>query len=257
MVGPNVGHVKYSVTTGAAGSRLDPAGLAALAVRAEEAGWDAFFLEDYVVYQGQLDTPTWDPWICLAAMAAATKRIRLGTTVTPVPRRRPWQLALEAISVDRLSGGRLILGVGAGDPSDPFLAMESTSPASLAKRLDDGLAALATLLAGERVNGARLAARPVQRPRIPLWVGGDLRVPAVRRRILRWDGSTAYGLSVDGVRELVADAPAGFDVKIGGVTDLGELEDYRAAGATWSGRWVSPNEPDQLEEVIRTGPVRV
>lgn len=246
--------MKYSVTTGSAGPRLDPAGLAVLAAQAEEAGWDAFFLEDYVVYQGQLDTPTWDPWICLAAMAAATKRIRLGTTVTPIPRRRPGQLAMEAITLDRLSNGRLILGAGAGDPSDPFVAWESTSKKELAERLDAGLRTVAKLWNGEEVDGARLAARPVQRPRIPLWVGGDLRVPAVRRRVLRWDGSAAYGHSVDSVRALVKDAPAGFDVKISGVTGRAELAAYEEAGATWAGRWVSPNEPDQVEEIVRKGP---
>jgi len=62
--------------------------MAELAALAEAAGWDGMFLEDYVVYQGQVGTPTYDPWIVLAAMAMATTRIRLGTTVTPVPRRR-------------------------------------------------------------------------------------------------------------------------------------------------------------------------
>ena len=170
---------------------------------AEDCGWDAVFLEDYLVYQGDTSQPTYDPWICLAAMASATSRIKLGTTVTPVPRRRPWKLAAEAVALDHLSGGRFILGVGIGDPGDPFLAGvgEPTEPRVLAEMLDESLEIITALWTGEpvyfegkhyRLDGVQLTARPVQQPRIPIWVGGNFLVPAVRRRILRWDGSTAY-----------------------------------------------------------------
>src|SRR5262245_50274799 len=113
--------MRFSVTVGAVGDGRDPAGLARLAELAEASGWDAVFLEDYLDYQG-MGLPTYDPWVCLAAMAAATSQIRLGTTVTPVPRRRPWELAAQAVAVDWLSAGRLILGVGAGDAADPGFA---------------------------------------------------------------------------------------------------------------------------------------
>ena len=82
---------------------------------AEAAGWDAVFLEDYIIWQGHNDAPTYDPWVALAAMSVATTRIRLGTMVTPLARRRPWKLARETVTLDHLSGGRLILGVGLGD----------------------------------------------------------------------------------------------------------------------------------------------
>src|SRR4029450_4216070 len=104
--------VRFSVTLGAAGDGRDPAGLAVLAALAEKSGWDAMFLEGYLVYQGT-DLPTYGPGVSLAAMASATTRIRLGTTVTPLPRRRPWELAAQAVAVDHLSHGRLVLGVGA------------------------------------------------------------------------------------------------------------------------------------------------
>jgi alkanesulfonate monooxygenase SsuD/methylene tetrahydromethanopterin reductase-like flavin-dependent oxidoreductase (luciferase family) len=271
--------MRFSLTTGAAGAGLDPRSLAELAALAERSGWDGFFLEDYLVYQGRLDTPTYDPWVCLSAIAMATTRIRIGTTVTPVSRRRPWKLAAEAASVDQLSNGRLILGVGAGVPCDADFAAvgEPGDRRVLAARLDEGLEILAALWTGEpvifegahyRVDGLRLAARPVQRPRIPIWIGGDLLVPAVRRRIARWGGCCAYkgpigedhgAITPDDVRELrdlVAQqhGSAGhFDMKVSGPDDPDEIAALAAAGATWWGRWVEP-DPGEVRESILRGP---
>src|SRR2546428_10884009 len=90
--------------------------LADLAHEAEEAGWDGFFLWD----QGSKTTltptfdPMVDPWIALAAIALRTRTIRLGTLVTPLPRRRPWMLPRETVSLDHPSAGRLICGGGSG-----------------------------------------------------------------------------------------------------------------------------------------------
>ncbi|MGW5363568.1 LLM class flavin-dependent oxidoreductase [Actinopolymorpha pittospori] len=275
--------MRFSVTTGAAGPGLDPAGLAELAALAEDAGWDAFLLEDYLVYQGQVGTPTYDPWICLAAMATTTRRIRLGTTVTPLPRRRPWKLASEAVSLDHLSGGRVILGVGSGDAGDPGVAVvgEAIEPRVLAERLDEGLAILAGLWSGQevhhegahyRVDGLRLAATPVQQPRIPIWVGGNLLVPSVRRRIARWDGCCAYkrlaggvGVAITpedvrGILTLVAQergTAEGFDVKVSGTDDPAEIARLAEAGATWWGRWIEPGDPGRIREIILSGPPRV
>jgi alkanesulfonate monooxygenase SsuD/methylene tetrahydromethanopterin reductase-like flavin-dependent oxidoreductase (luciferase family) len=278
--GRNYGHVmQFSVTTGAAGD-LDPRALSELAVVAEQAGWDGFFLEDYLVYQGRPETPTYDPWICLAAMACATTRIRLGTTVTPVPRRRPWKLAAEAVTLDHLSSGRLILGVGGGDPGDPGFCLvgEPTGRRVLAERLDEGLAVLSGLWNGEplhyqgrhfRVNGLRLAATPVQRPRIPLWVGGDMLVPSVRRRIAQWDGCCAYKGPVEddhpeitpedvrGILALVArdrGTSEGFDIRVGGVDDPARVAALAEAGATWCGQWADVADPDDVRRVVEAGP---
>src|SRR3954469_14836854 len=128
--------MRFSVTLGAVGD-WNPAVLARLGALAEECGWDAVFLEDYVDYQGT-GAPTWDVWVCLAAIASATSRITLGPTVTPVPRRRVWELAAQATAVDHLSGGRLILGVGSGDGSDPGIALAGgpTDAAGLTRSLD-------------------------------------------------------------------------------------------------------------------------
>lgn len=89
----------------------DPNVIVDLAVRAEMAGWDGIFLWDHVVSDMP---PVADPWTTVAAMAVATERTLIGTTVAPLPRRRPWVVARHASTVSRLSGGRLVLGVGLG-----------------------------------------------------------------------------------------------------------------------------------------------
>ncbi|TDD43127.1 LLM class flavin-dependent oxidoreductase, partial [Kribbella antibiotica] len=234
---------------------------------AEESGWDGVFLEDYLVYQGDASEPTWDPWVCLAAMAIATSRIRIGMTVTPLPRRSPWTVAAEAVALDHLSDGRFVLGVGIGDPGDPF--MPQHSPRVLAEMLDEGLEVIDRLWSGEpvtfagkhyQVDGAQLTARPLQQPRIPVWVGGNLLIPAVRRRILRWDGSCAYKgstdapqqLTPDDIRELLAErgSPDGFEVKVSG----GDPAAFAAAGATWWGRWIPPLPVEETLAIVRSGP---
>src|SRR2546429_6056841 len=96
----------------------EPTGLIELGVAAEAAGFDGSFLWDHIVFSNSGDgPPIIDPWLVLAVVAARTSRIRLGTMITPVPRRRPWQLARQITSLDRLSGGRGILGGGIGSPA--------------------------------------------------------------------------------------------------------------------------------------------
>ncbi|GAB2598073.1 LLM class flavin-dependent oxidoreductase [Kribbella endophytica] len=264
--------MKFSVTFGAVGDGRDPRGLADLARIAEDAGWDGVFLEDYLAYQGDVSLPTYDPWICLAAMACATSRVRLGTTVTPLPRRRPWKVAAEAVALDHLSGGRMILGVGIGDPADPFLGGvgETTDPRVLAEMLDEGLQVIDALWSGEAVHhqgkhyqldGAQLTARPLQQPRIPIWIGGNLLVPAVRRRILRWDGSCAYKgpttaslpILPEDVRALRAERGNDFDIKVSG----GDPQEFAEAGATWWGRWIAPGPRADAEQILRAGPPKL
>jgi len=90
----------------------DPMELVRLGIAAEAAGFDGFFLWDHIVFSNTGEgPPIVDPWLVLAVVAASTSRIRIGTMITPVPRRRPWQLAKETTTLDLLSNGRLILGV--------------------------------------------------------------------------------------------------------------------------------------------------
>lgn len=102
----------FAIDTPNFGDYSEPRLLAELAKEAEDAGWDGFFLWDHIGADWPL--PVADPWIALAAMAMTTRRIKLGPLVTPLPRRRPWKLARETATLDHLSHGRLILGVGIG-----------------------------------------------------------------------------------------------------------------------------------------------
>ena len=90
----------------------DVATLVDCAREAEAAGWDGFFIWDHINRPWLTDLV--DPWVALAGVACATERMRLGALVTPLPRRRPWKVAREATTLDRLSGGRLVFGAGLG-----------------------------------------------------------------------------------------------------------------------------------------------
>jgi alkanesulfonate monooxygenase SsuD/methylene tetrahydromethanopterin reductase-like flavin-dependent oxidoreductase (luciferase family) len=128
----------------------DPRLLATLATEAESAGWDGFFLWDHILGDPAWREPMIDPWIGLAAIATATRRLRLGALVTPVPRRRPWHLARETTTLDHLSGGRLVVGVGLGNPPDAEFEHfgEDGDARRRARRLDEGLAILDGLWSG-------------------------------------------------------------------------------------------------------------
>ena len=93
--------MNFAIDTPNFGDFADPNLLAQLAHEAEDVGWDGFFLWDHI--GANWPYPVGDPWIQLAAMATTTERIKLGTTVTPLPRRRPWQLARQVVSLDHLS----------------------------------------------------------------------------------------------------------------------------------------------------------
>src|SRR5687767_14650947 len=105
--------MKFGLALPPFGDYSDARYLADIAKEAEDLGWDGFFIWDHVFFDPSFH-PNVDPWVGLAAVAMNTSRIRIGTLVTPVARRRPWVLARQTVSVDRLSKGRLILGVGLG-----------------------------------------------------------------------------------------------------------------------------------------------
>ena len=97
--------MRYCLNLPIGGPAADPRTLAGFAMAAEDAGWDAVFVEDYIIYQNRQDLPAYDPWVALAAMAAATSRIRLGTMVTPIARRRPWKLGRGRANKKNMPGG--------------------------------------------------------------------------------------------------------------------------------------------------------
>ncbi len=196
----------------------DPGGLVDLGVEVERAGFDGYFLWDHMVFSDSGDgPPIVDPWMVLAVVAAKTSRIKLGTMVTPLPRRRPWQLARETTTLDRLSGGRLILGVGIGSPDygDFGIFGDPAGPRERGELLDEGLDILAGLWSGERfsyrgkhftIDPVRFTPTPVQRPRIPVWVAGVLPNQRPIERAARWDGMVPIRFGPGGlVRPSAAD----------------------------------------------------
>jgi alkanesulfonate monooxygenase SsuD/methylene tetrahydromethanopterin reductase-like flavin-dependent oxidoreductase (luciferase family) len=195
----------------------------------------------------------------------ATTRLRLGTLVTPVARRRPEQLARQVATLDALSGGRVIFGAGLGGPiEDEFGSFgDCTDRRVLAARLDEGLELLSRYWSGEVVNhqgphyqvrDVRLLPASVQRPRPPIWIGGFWPSRPPMRRAARWDGAAPlfdtarHGQipSADDVRDLVAyvdrhrtDRDAPFEVVLGGATAgaparaRDQIAPLAQAGATW------------------------
>src|SRR5215211_309557 len=132
--------MRYAINMPHFGPFGDPRRLAELAREAEQAGWDGFFLWDHLLFEQPL--PMVDPWVAMAAMAMTTERIKLGALVTPLPRRRPRKLAREIVTLDHLSNGRLIVGVGiGGDWWGEYSAFgESPDDKLHAAMLDEGLA---------------------------------------------------------------------------------------------------------------------
>ncbi len=231
----------------------DPAVLVELAVRAEAAGWDGVFLWDHVVSDA---LPIADPWTTLAAMAHATDRVLLGPMVTPLPRRRPWMVARHASTVSRLSGGRLVVGVGIGsDESGDFSRFgEPTDAATRSAMLTEGLGVMRAMWAGRttRHAGAHYAVDlPGAGPephRIPVWMASSTGNPRVLARAAACDGifpnPEDHELTADeiaGIRRALHLPPARpFDIAVRGNASPAWQEDIDVdlaglaeAGMTW------------------------
>lgn len=284
--------MRYGIHIHNYGEYADPLLLGELAREAEEAGWDGVFVCDHLTMNGPRGPePVANPWIALATIALATKRVRIGPMVTPLSRRRPWQLASEAVTLDALSRGRLILGVGAGTALQQSFAPfgEALDARERADRLDEGLNILSGLWSGQpfsyrsdrfQIDDAVFLPRPVQQPRIPIWVATTWPHRRPFRRAARWDGFWADDervdwtrgeiLSPDVLREMVAytrsqrssDEP--FEVVIGGRSPSEParardfLAPYADAGLTWWMEGIHPTfgSADELRARIRRGPPR-
>jgi alkanesulfonate monooxygenase SsuD/methylene tetrahydromethanopterin reductase-like flavin-dependent oxidoreductase (luciferase family) len=252
----------------------DPAVVARLAAEAEEAGWHGVFVWDQVRWRAPVRQVA-DPWITLAAIATATHRLRLGPMVTPLARRRPAKVARETATLDRLSGGRLTLGVGLG--SDRFANEFSKTGEQLDDRLrgqmlDEALEILTAAWSGApvhhrgrhyTVDGVQFLPRPVQQPGVPVWTAGFPGNRKPLRRAARHDGFFPANLDhPDQLAEVVAiitdlrrhgTAPYDFAIGLPPGTDPAP---YAAAGATW---WLVEFPPDALSldlvrGVLRDGP---
>jgi alkanesulfonate monooxygenase SsuD/methylene tetrahydromethanopterin reductase-like flavin-dependent oxidoreductase (luciferase family) len=207
--------------------------LADLAARAEAAGWDGFFLWDHVDYRDPV-TALADPWVCMAAIACTTERMRIGPLVTPPARRRIHKLARETVTLDRLSGGRLIFGAGLGsDNSGEFSKFgEEADAKERARLLDEGLEQLVAFWDGE------FQPRPAQKPRIPVWLAARWPNRRPVRRALKWDGLFPIDLPGPGelaelTKEVRAERPDdGFDIVVTNPAGT-DPAPWEQAGATW------------------------
>ncbi|MEZ4589540.1 MAG: LLM class flavin-dependent oxidoreductase [Chloroflexota bacterium] len=254
------------------------------ATLAEAAGWDGFFLGDAIWCE--------DPMIGLAAAATATSRIRLGTMITPAPLRQPWKLASESVALDRLSNGRLTLGLGAGAVWMGWYAFPDavTDSKTRAAMLDETIDILTLLYQGQpfdydgqhfhlkltELDKMHYPPPPVQQPRIPLWVPGLWPRQKSMQRVLKSDGLLVEKVGEDGkpaqatpddVRQMKAFVEANrrlttpFDIIMNGSSkDLEPAQQqetllaWQDAGVTWwiEGLWGDADEV--VDEVIQRGP---
>ena len=258
------------------GDYADARAIATLAADAERAGWDGLFVWDHVL--GWSGNEVGDPWTSLTAAAIATERIRLGTMVTPLARRRPWQVVRQVVSLDRLSNGRAVLGVGLGEPAHEEFGVfgEPEHASTRAAILDESLEVVTGLMSGEattfrgqhvRVDDVVFAPRPIQRPRVPIWVGGAWPHRAPFRRAARFDGvvpSMAAGpdgfppeMTVETMESIVAfirdhrpnEEPFDVVFLVGGTISGGDTHALDAIGVTWC---VSmPAWPDEGADAFR------
>jgi alkanesulfonate monooxygenase SsuD/methylene tetrahydromethanopterin reductase-like flavin-dependent oxidoreductase (luciferase family) len=260
--------------------------LVEIAVEAEKAGWDGFYIWDHLLVFKKNPLPFVDPWVALSAIACNTKKIRIGTHITPLPRRRPWKLAREAVTLDHLSKGRFTLGVGIGEPPDPeFVAFgEEPSAKIRAEKLDEGLDIIIGLWSGKpisfsgkyfQLDEVTFLPKTYQKPRIPIWVGGGIPHKAPFSRAALYDGVAPVHsqwptpVEVSHIQDVLAIIKEerghldNFDVVICGETsgtdsakDEEKVTPWIEAGVTW---WLEDihglrAEIDELRERIRAGP---
>ena len=278
--------MEYAIDIAPLGELSDATAIVRLARTAEEAGWDGLSIWDSTGVS--MGTSSADPFVSLAGVAAATERLRLILSVVALPRRRPQLVVQAAATLDRLSGGRLVIGCGAGgDPGDFTAFGEPADAASRMPRFDEAIDLVDALLRGETVGhdgpgfvvrDVAVGPRPVQQPRPPIWLGGMR--PGALRRAARWDGWIAIAVADDGsgislspeafgekVERVRAERAAlgrdaePFDVAVFAFSDPygPELaQTYAAAGATW---WLESLSPmrgslDDLLRIVAAGPPR-
>jgi len=249
--------MKYGIYLPNFGPYGDARMLADLAALAEESGWDGFFIWDHITRYWPTDVA--DAWVALSAIAMRTKRVRIGALITPLPRRRPWKVAREAATLDRLSNGRLVLGVGLGSSGGADVEWanfgEEMDLKQRAGMLDEGLAIINGLWSGEpfsfegqhyHVKESRFLPKPVQSPRIPVWVAGNWPNKAPFRRMARWDGmvpqtNPEVDENISELKEAIqftldlreSDDPFNVAYSVTPAKAASQAEAYEAAGVTW------------------------
>jgi len=227
---------------------------------AEELGFDTAYLVDHLVdTDGPPEHPCLESWTLLAALAAWTRRIRLGVLVTSNTFRHPAVLLKSAVTVDHISGGRLILGLGTGWHEDEHrrYGIDLPAPAERVDRFEEAVELIVALMANDRttfdgrhyrLDDAPLEPRPVQQPRIPILIAAHrprmLRIAA--RHADQWDTFAEMpGTATDGVTSGLAERVAALDaacVAIG-------RDPSTVRRSTWATEEVWRSEADYLDFV--------
>jgi alkanesulfonate monooxygenase SsuD/methylene tetrahydromethanopterin reductase-like flavin-dependent oxidoreductase (luciferase family) len=244
----------------------DAADTGELAVAAERHGWDGLFVWE----------PVWgvDAWVSLAVAATRTSTLRLGTMITPLPRRKPWELAGQVATVDRLSHGRVVLSVGLGAPDAGYADFgEITDRRLRAELLDEGLAVVRGLWAGQpfEFTGKHYTIRPsdfpalghtVQQPGVPVWCVGALGAPRSIRRALTCNGLIPQAMENGAARhatlhelaDFVAttELPSNYDIIVEGQAVEHAPAAWAEAGATWwlESMWSAMSDPDPVDAAL-------
>lgn len=270
------------------GKASDVQTLAQLAGEAEEAGWDGFFLWNHLIDEKNRPILVTDPFVALAAIGMSTKRIRIGTTVTPLPRYRPWIVAREMASLDRMTNGRMVLGVGLGFTTGEEYEMfgEPSDLKIRGEKLDEELEIITGLWSGKpftyngkyyQVKQTAFKPTPTQKPRIPIWLGGFWPHRRPFRRAAKWDGVIPLKLPVTQPKprdirdismyiESQRSAQSKFDVAVVGwgtgrnrMRDEKKIRPYIDAGITWwlESLYGARDSAKDMRSRIRKGPPRV
>ena len=272
--------MKYAINIINFGDCGDAATLAELAQTAESVGWDGFFVWDHIAWDGRI-MPMVDPWVALTAIATSTDRIRIGLMVTPLRRRRPWKFARETVSLDRLSSGRMIVGVGIGDALAEFNNLgEEADLKTRGTMLDEGLQVVNGLWSGKpfsfvgehyTVKDAHFLPATQQQPRIPVWVGGKWPNRAPFRRAAQWDGvfpilsgtdTESYPTQIREMMRFLLDHRESndpFDVTVQGTTPGNDsmhaaevVAEYAEAGVTWWQEAINEHRRDLIDRASKT-----
>jgi len=273
---------KFGIYIANYGITNDPQDYVDLAILSENNGWDGFFLWDHVFLSSNKMQPFLDPWIILSAVAVKTKRIKLGTTVTPLARRRPWIVAKQVSTLDQLSKGRMILGVGLGIDLDFSNFGENTDLLIRSEKLDESLHILKGLWANKpftfkgkhfHIKEVEFFPKPFQE-KIPIWVGGTWPIKKPFQRAAQYDGvfplkaGEEESLSPNDYREIIKyikQYRSSFDsydiiksIYSTGIKEEDEwINDYLNIGITWFVEAIWPGRDsslDNIKKIISRGP---
>jgi alkanesulfonate monooxygenase SsuD/methylene tetrahydromethanopterin reductase-like flavin-dependent oxidoreductase (luciferase family) len=277
--------LRFAIDICPLGELSDPRVIVRLGRAAEDSGWDGLSIWDSLGLS--MGTVAADPFVTLASLAAATTRLKLITSIIALSRRRPQLVVQAAATLDLVSEGRLILGLGAGEDRPDFEAFgDAFERPERIDRMDEALAVVDRGLRGEPLEhagplleargGVVIGPRPIQQPRPPIWLGAMK--PGGIRRAAAWDGWIVVAMSEDGTSmALTADVLAArvevaraarrdpgrvgepFDIAVLGVSNgPGTVSAFEDAGATW---WLESLSPmrgslDALLAIVHAGPPR-